>query len=43
METSFKCESPQNLCFVVYRNQIFAIKGNGDNCTEVHLIKDYVQ
>ena len=43
METSFKCDSPQNYSFVVYRNQIFAIKGNGDNCTEVHLIKDYVQ
>ena len=43
MDTSFKCDSPQNYSFVVYRNQIFAIKGNGDNCTEVHLIKDHVQ
>lgn len=43
METSFKCDSPQSYSFIVYRDQIYAIKGNGDNCTEVYHIKDYFQ
>ena len=40
METSFKCDDPKNYSFIVYGKQIFGIKKNGENCSEVHLIKD---
>ena len=43
METSFKCDDPKNCSFLVHGQDVFAIKKNGNNCTEVHYIKDHVQ
>ena len=38
MDTGFKyLKIDENYSFIVYGQQVFVIKKDGDNCTEIHL------